>query len=360
MKKQSICKIIILLLILLGLNIVPKMASASKSNITNIEEKFSIIVLPDTQYYSAYYPWIFENQTRWIIENKESLNIVFVTHLGDLVDHWQNEEEWNNANVSMSILDGKIPYGVLPGNHDGADSGGNLTNYNKYFGVNRFMNETWYGGACDEINTNSYQLFSAGEKDFLIFHLEFNPSDDILLWAGSVIEKYPNNRVIVSTHDYVDGYDSNSRTKNGEKIWNKLIKPYSDQIFLVLCGHWENEIRITSLVDDNYVHQLLSDYQDRTKGGNGWLRIIEYSPKKDEIKIKTYSPYLNKFETDSNSEFTLDDQITYYNIFFPLYRYFPLITIILITTIIVIFFIRKRKQKNSKMHNKNKKLNVIY
>ena len=85
---------------------------------------FSIIVLPDTQYYSESYPWIFENQTNWTKENKESLNIVFVTHLGDIVDHWWEVDEYENANSSLRILDEVVPYGVLPGNHDGAEEGG--------------------------------------------------------------------------------------------------------------------------------------------------------------------------------------------------------------------------------------------
>ncbi len=79
------------------------------------DENFTIIVLPDTQYYSEGYPSIFDSQTQWIIENKESLNIVFVTHLGDIVDHWWVPEEFENANNSLSKLDGNVPYGVLPG-----------------------------------------------------------------------------------------------------------------------------------------------------------------------------------------------------------------------------------------------------
>ena len=97
-------------------------------------ENFTIIVLPDTQYYSEEYPWIFDNQTQWILENKESMNIVFVTHLGDIVDHWWTTEEFENANNSLSKLDGNLAYGVLPGNHDGAESGGDFYNYNNYFG----------------------------------------------------------------------------------------------------------------------------------------------------------------------------------------------------------------------------------
>ena len=311
----SLCFAGLMFNLALSIDAAPNSITSEENSLTysaDDVENFTIVVLPDTQYYSDNYPWIFDNQTQWIIENKESRNIVFVTHLGDLVDHWWSIEEWDNANTSMSKLDGDLPFGVLPGNHDGAESGGDLINYNNYFGFDRFNNESWYGGAYQNINTNNYQLFSAGGDDYLIFHIQFNPSDDILFWASNVIEQYPSRRVIVSTHDYVHGYYyySNSRSEIGANMWEKLVKPYADQIFLVLSGHYENEVRITSSVDGNFVHQLLSDYQDRPNGGNGWLRIIEFSPKIEEISIKTYSPYLNKYETDSNSQFILDKKTT--------------------------------------------------
>ena len=310
-------------------------------------ENFTIVVLPDTQYYSDNYPWIFDNQTQWIIENKESMNIVFVTHLGDLVDHWWSIEEWDNANTSMSKLDGDLPFGVLPGNHDGAETGGNLINYNNYFGFNRFKNESWYGGTYQNINTNSYQLFSAGGDDYLIFHIQFNPSDNILFWASNVIDQYPSRRVIVATHDYVHGYNyySNSRSEIGENMWEKLVKPHADQIFLVLSGHYENEVRITSLEDGYFVHQLLSDYQDRHNGGNGWLRIIEFSSINNEISIRTYSPYLDKYETDSNSQFILDNKITESK--FILISILPWIIssqVIIPIAILIVILVKRRKQ----------------
>ncbi|MQY61836.1 hypothetical protein GH146_00935 [archaeon] len=308
-------------------------------------ENFTIVVLPDTQYYSNNHPWIFDNQTQWIIENKESRNIVFVTHLGDLVDHWWSIEEWDNANTSMSKLDGDLPFGVLPGNHDGAEPDGDLINYNNYFGFDRFNNESWYGGAYQNINTNNYQLFSAGGDDYLIFHIQFNPSDDILSWASEVIDQYPSRRVIVTTHDYVHGYYyySNSRSKIGENMWKKLVKPHADQIFLVLSGHYENEVRITSLEDGYFVHQLLSDYQDRPNGGNGWLRIIEFSTKIEEISIKTYSPYLNKYETDSNSQFILDKKTTESK-FVPISILPGIIPIVI--TLTAIYLLLRRFRKN--------------
>ena len=350
MKIKSNYRILLLSFSLIGLITNLSLISVAKSITLESEENFTIVVLPDTQHYSDNYPWIFDNQTQWIIENKESMNIVFVTHLGDLVNHWWSIEEWDNANTSMSKLDGHLPYGVLPGNHDGAETDGDLTNYNNYFGFDRFNNESWYGGAYQNINTSNYQLFSAGRDDYLIFHIQFNPSDDVLFWASTVIDQYPSRRVIVSAHNYVNGYDSNSRSEIGENMWEKLVKPHANQIFLVLSGHYENEVRITSEEDGNYVHQLLSDYQDRHNGGNGWLRIIEFSPRIDEISIKTYSPYLNKYETDSNSQFILDEKITHYDFLFPIYSYSPFIIPSSVITLVAIYLIKRRSRKKQSPH----------
>ena len=82
------------------------------------EQNFSIVVLPDTQHYSECYPGIFTNQTQWIVDNQDRLNIKFVIHEGDIVEDADNDTQWMSANKSMSVLDGKIPYGILPGNHD--------------------------------------------------------------------------------------------------------------------------------------------------------------------------------------------------------------------------------------------------
>lgn len=43
----------------------------------------------------------------------------------------------------------------------------------------------------------------------------------------------------------------------------------------------------------NTVHTLLADYQARTNGGNGWLRILEFVPPENKINVKTYSPWLD-------------------------------------------------------------------
>jgi hypothetical protein len=80
-----------------------------------VDPAFTLVVLPDTQYYSAYYPHIFTQQTQWIVDSKDELNTVFVTHVGDIVEYWDTfEQHWIHANDSMSVLDDVVPYGLAP------------------------------------------------------------------------------------------------------------------------------------------------------------------------------------------------------------------------------------------------------
>jgi hypothetical protein len=278
-----------------------------------LNENFTIVVLPDTQGYTKDYPWLFDNQTQWIVDNKETLNIVFVTQLGDLVNNYDNITQWEYANCSMSKLDGNVRWGILPGNHDGFYGESNdLTNYDNYFGYERFSDESWYGGTYKTgDNTNSYQLFSAGGDDYLIFHLQYDPNDGVLFWASNVIDQHPEKRVIVSTHDYIMGpFNSNLRSDIGKRIWHSLIKQQADQIFLVLCAHASTESLITDIVNGHVVYQMLSDYQNANNIESGWLRTLTFCPEQNKIYVKTYSPYLNEYKTDPQSEYTLDYSMT--------------------------------------------------
>ena len=41
-------------------------------------------------------------------------------------------------------------------------------------------------------------------------------------------------------------------------------------------------------------------------GGDGWLRYLEFSPAQNVIRVRTYSPKLDRYEDDQDSQF---DQI---------------------------------------------------
>jgi hypothetical protein len=275
-------------------------------------QDFTIIGLPDTQYYTGNRfggnPGIFQAQTQWIVENKDSLNIVFVAHLGDIVEFGFREIEWRRADEAMSILeipqsmelqDG-IPYGIALGNHDLPS-----TLYNLYFGVDRFAGRDYYGGHYGQDNDNHFELFSVSGLDFIVIFFEYTirSGSPVLSWADSLLDTYNDRRAIVVHHSAAIG-EGHPPTDKGEIIYEAL--KHHSNFFLMLCGHWgTEEWRGQVTYDGNTVYSLLSDYQDRRNGGDGWLRIMEFAPAKNEIRVKTYSPTLDEFETDENSQFTL-------------------------------------------------------
>ena len=264
--------------------------------------EFTIIALPDTQHYSEAFPDIYTAQTQWIVDNQAARNIVFVTHLGDIVEHNNLESEWLAADFSMSILDDHVPYGMGPGNHDQP-----TTLYNQYFPYTRYQGKPWYGGHHSDKNDNNYQLFSAAGTEFLIIHLEFCPPSAAVSWADSVLKTYPNRTAIIATHGYLgeSAQRSVSGCSNTQYLWDGLALP-NPNVHFMLSGHVHNEARRTDTANGHPVFQMLSDYQDRPSGGEGWLRILRFVPGENKVYVQTYSPWLNRYETDADSEFTLD------------------------------------------------------
>jgi hypothetical protein len=267
---------------------------------------FTIIVLPDTQFYSKSYPAIFSSQTQWIVDNKDTLNIAYVAHVGDIVDSYDQTPQWDNARTAMSLLEDTlttgltdgIPYGLVPGNHDEPTG-----NYNYYFGVPHFQGRGYYGGGYPPgSNDNNYTLFSAGGMDFIVINLEYlSPAAGVLEWADSLLKTYASRRAIVVSH-YLLNLDA-TWGPWGQQIYDALKD--NPNLFLMLSGHIHGESRRVDVYNGTTVNTLLADYQSLANGGNGWLRLLKFSPASDEISVTTYSPYLKQYDTDTNSQFLL-------------------------------------------------------
>jgi len=243
---------------------------------------------------------------------------VFVIHEGDIVNKSWQEYQWVNANNSLCILDGVVPYILSIGNHDWNDF------YSQYFPPSRYEHEESYGGHFGVLFQNRFAFFSAGGMKFMIISLEFGPSDEVLEWASEIVSKNRDRRVIVVTHAYMNNDDTrlgtedrgnphqDERTRDGndgEEIWDEFVK-FHPNIFLVLSGHilGGGVGRLTSIaVEGNEVHQLLANYQAGTPGRAGsWLRVMKLVPGENKIYVSTYSPNFDAFLNDSENEFVLD------------------------------------------------------
>ena len=286
------------------------------------QSKFTIIGLPDTQYLveEEQYAERFDSQTQWIVAKKDTLNIVYVAHFGDIVQNADKPEEWERANQSMSYLEDPgttnltdgIPYGTAVGNHDedgwGDPDGTKM--FNVYFGVSRFENRNYYGGHHGDDNDNHYDLFSASGIDFIAIYIEYDSDmqQDApeIIWAEGILLTYSNRRAIIVSHRIIDeGNPASFKDGQGEALYN-AFKVYPN-VFLMLCGHVKGEGQREDTYDGNTIHTLLADYQG---SHSGKLRIMEFDPVSNTIDVYTYSPYENKFDTGSSSQFTINSDFS--------------------------------------------------
>ena len=288
------------------------------------QSDFTIVVLPDTQYYSSTYPQIFTAQTKWIAANRAALNIQLVIGVGDVVNG-NTTTQWTRADAAIQYIE-SIPYMLAIGNHD-YDQGDAVplarlaTQFNVHFGPSRYASKSYYKGNWDGSNENFYGIVNLGGTDYLVLVLEFYPRQGAVDWASTILQEYSSLPAIVVTHGY--GYHNGRVTTcdpynaehyglggdyDGQKLWESLTSKYAN-VQLVLSGHivaYKGVGRRFDIgLNGNMVNQVLADYQDYTNGGNGYLRIMTFHPSQGTISVRTYSPYTKTSYTDSNNQFTL-------------------------------------------------------
>ena len=164
--------------------------------------------------------------------------------------------------------------------------------------------------------------------------LEFGPRDAAVAWADGVLKAHPDVPAMVVTHAYLywDGtrydhvahptdqafgpysYATNpapGSVNDGEEMWKKVIRE-NENVEFVVSGHVFNSsgeaaARLTSThPSGRVVHQIVANYQETAYGGGGYLRLMEFHPDAGEIRVSTYSPYLNSWKRDDANQFTLD------------------------------------------------------
>jgi hypothetical protein len=298
---------------------------------------FTVVVLPDTQNYSERYPKTYLAQTGWIAEKRKERNIACVLHLGDITNK-STRPEWANASRAMKQLDDVgVPYFLCPGNHDYSAGGAckdRTTLLSEYFPASRFKDRPTFGGTYDkepDRMENSFHLFSAGGRDFLSLCLEFGPRSDVVRWANEVVKRHPKREAILTTHAFIyyddtrynwakyrgkqkwnpHAYAIARATKDdvtdGEELWNRLVSRHENFI-LTLNGHVLGDGLgkvITRTPGGRDVPQVLVNYQMRPKGGDGWLRLLEFKADGKTVEVYDFSPTRKQRNEGTQNRFTM-------------------------------------------------------
>ncbi len=299
---------------------------------------FTLAVLPDTQMYAWKDPSLYRAQTQWVAEHVEAHAIPMVLHLGDVTQH-NTDEQWKAARVAHDLMKDRVPCAIAPGNHDLGPEGTGSTRdtlMSLFFPLADFQRWESFGGVYDkepERTENNWHRFEAGGRKWLVIALEFGPRDDVLRWAGEIVQAHPDHSAILITHAYLrpddtrfnrgakvekngkvsnKGLDNYALSKakwgfnDGEDVWQKLVSQHAN-FFLVISGH----VCVTGRRTDagkhgNSVHQMVVDYQNQDRGGNGFLRLLQFAADGKSLHVVDYSPVLDAVSELPNTNYTLD------------------------------------------------------
>lgn len=317
---------------------------------------FSIVHFTDTQYLSegaveqetaaerAVWEKAYGDVTRWIRDNAAERKIAYAAHTGDIIENnirqptspelqEQVVGEFEVSSRQQEILDqAGVPNGVIAGNHDnwsGRENGPGAI-YNQYYGPDRYsaLSEGWehasYGGPWREgDNQNHYDLFSAGELDFVVVGLSYGVTREEAKWADSIFKRFPDRNGILLSHDYLaagtraDGRNAAYAAPDGSALFKQVVQP-NPNVFLVLAGHVHgvgtNVLPPTGEVSNGVV-ELLADYQayttsadrvglteiggynpnDQLRFGASFFRMLQFDADRGEMYVDTYSPFLDDF-----------------------------------------------------------------
>lgn len=251
--------------------------------------------ISDTQHYANIeengiadiYPAI----TTFLQEHREELHLKYVVHTGDLVHRNGKEDNWQRAKAAMDIL-GDIPVGVLAGNHDMAADTGGYTLYKKYFGESVYKSREYYGESFED-NRGHYDLLTLCGREYIFVYMSYAPDEKALSFIKSSFDKYPNRVGILCVHDFMT--TEGTRSDMGKTIEEQIVSQCPN-VYMVLCGHRYGLYCLTSVYGERTVYEMMQNYQAAGKeGGSGYFRLMQFDEEKGEVRILTYSPYLNDF-----------------------------------------------------------------
>jgi hypothetical protein len=205
---------------------------------------------------------------------------------------------------------------------------------NDYLPVTKYREQATFGGTYDQEPDrmeNSYHLFSAGGRNFLVLGLEFGPRRDVLRWANEVVAKHKDREVIYighahiyyddtrynwkkfgpeqnwNPHVYGVAKNSNGDVTDGEEVWDGLLAKHENFI-LALNGHVLGDGLgkvVTATPGGREVPQLLVNFQMRPQGGDGWLRLLEFKADGKTIQTYDYSPTRKQRNESSQNQLVI-------------------------------------------------------
>jgi len=262
---------------------------------------YTFAIIPDPQYVVQSKPEILEKQLEFIANHYEPYNIAMSVNVGDSTQS-SAPVEWESANRAFQILDrANAPYVVTRGNHDL-----NGTGYLDTFGAPRFAGKSYFKGASPS-GLSSYSIIRAGSYQYMFLAVDSvgdkASNANERYWAQTVLDTNQQIPTVIVSHDILTISDDGVISEGGQgaKVWNELVKDYS-QVFMMIGGHISGAgLNVKRNTAGKDVLQVLSNYQSDIAGGNGWTSFFEFDERNNEIRLKTFSPYVASLADEQRS-----------------------------------------------------------
>ncbi|MGI6879117.1 metallophosphoesterase [Microbacterium sp. gxy059] len=269
------------------------------------EYDFTIAWESDTQYYNEEF---YEHQVAihdYVLDQREAQNIQYLIHTGDIVDDWDQQYQWDNATAEYQRLDdAALPYGVLAGNHDVAHGSSDYAEFSRHFGAWRYEDNPWYGESFED-NRGHYDLFSAGGVDFIALYMGWDPQQQAIDWMNEVLAAHPERVAIINLHEFM--LTTGGLGPVPQQIMDEVVAT-NPNVRLVFSGHYHDAFtRVDEFDDDGdgapdrTVHSMLFDYQGLPEGGQGYLRLLQFDNRDAQMRVRTFSPSLERYNSDEPS-----------------------------------------------------------
>ncbi|WP_080792172.1 metallophosphoesterase [Corynebacterium pacaense] len=278
---------------------------AHPGDVPRSDYDFTLAWESDTQYYNEQY---FEHQVHihdYLLEQRENKNIQFLFHTGDVVDDFDQANQWENASPQYARLDeAGLPYSVLAGNHDVGHRDNDYTEFSRYFGEQRYAGNPWYGDSYKD-NRGHYDLFSAGGIDFINVAMGWGPGDEEIAWMNQVLAAHPERVAILNLHEFM--LTTGGLGPIPQRILDEVVAT-NPNVRMVFSGHYHDAFQRTDSFDDDgdgtkerTVTSMLFDYQGLPEGGQGYLRMLHFDNEGRKMMVRTYSPSLQDYNSDEPS-----------------------------------------------------------
>jgi hypothetical protein len=293
---------------------------AAASTPTTTDTKFSIAVYPDTQQeVLVASDHRFIDRSKWLVANRTSLDLRYVTHTGDVVN-WDTPDHAQTkvASEAMKPLEAaKIPYSLSIGNHDtqATGVGGGARDKTRTreqqrdtHVFNSFFTAARYGAVRGAYEANKvdniYSTFEAGGVRWMVINLELWPRTGVVDWVKKTVAAHPDYNVIIATHSYLDSNGSISASKDygdnsGQYLFDNVVKVYPN-VKMTFSGHTGRYgARTDTGVHGNKILSYLQTFHSNTTNP---VRLVEIDTAKGTVSSRVYGPKGNQALVPSTTQ----------------------------------------------------------